>query len=84
MKLKITEADKKLHADICDFIKAHLIPDTSERALAIASQIVGQILALQDQRTMTSDKGLDLILVNIELGNQQVIKDLRSAGGRAN
>lgn len=42
--------------------------------LAIASYTVGQILALQDQRTMTPEMGMAIIQSNIESGNRYIIE----------
>lgn len=69
------DADKALHADITALIKRHLTPDTQHRVLAIAAQVVGQVLALQDQRIPT-DVHFQVILRNIEEGNQRVIDEL--------
>lgn len=78
-----SEADKALHVDIAALIKRHLTPDTSERVLAIASQVVGQVLALQDQRTMTKKMAFDVILSNIELGNQSALASIHETKGTA-
>jgi hypothetical protein len=75
------DADKALHADIGALIKRHLTPDTPERVLAIASQVVGQVLAMQDQRTMTTDQAFQIITANIEKGNVAVVQGLLDAEG---
>ena len=77
------DADKRLHADIAALIKRHLSPDTSDRVLAIASQVVGQVLAMQDQRKMTKDMALQIVMENIEAGNQAVIASLQNTKGSA-
>ena len=65
------------HSAFHDSLKAaltehqHLSPP---EMLAIASQFVGTLLALQDQRTMTAERGLDLIGKNIEIGNAMMIE----------
>lgn len=71
-----SDADRLFYEDATALIKRYLTPDTQERVLAIASQIVGKILAMQDQRTMTPERGLAIISANIEAGNQQVIANL--------
>jgi hypothetical protein len=76
-------ADKALHADIMALVQRHLTPDTSERVLAIAAQITGVVLALQDQRKMTLEMAWDLILANVEIGNQRVIANLHETKGHA-
>lgn len=76
-------ADHVLHRDIADLIKRHLTPDTSQRVLAIAAQIVGQVLAMQDQRKMTSEMAMQIVIQNIEIGNQGVIDSLHATKGQA-
>ncbi len=78
-----TEADRALHDDITALIKRHLTPDTSERVLAIAAQVVGQVLAMQDQRRMTADMAMQIIQTNIETGNAAVIASLHRTKGNA-
>lgn len=76
-------ADQALHRDIADLIKRHLTPDTPQRVLAIAAQVVGQCLALQDQRTMTADRAMQVVIANIEIGNRGVIDRLSDTKGTA-
>ena len=73
--------DRALHTDITALIKRHLTPDTQERVLAVAAQVVGQVIAMQDQRKMTRAMVMDLVLANIEAGNRQVIDSLLNAKG---
>lgn len=42
--------------------------------LAISSQFVGMLLAMQDQRTMTIDRAMATIERNIEIGNRTAIE----------
>lgn len=46
----------------------------SEEILAIVSIIVGMVLALQDQRTMTRERALQIVMRNIEVGNARMIE----------
>lgn len=82
---KPTDADRAFRDALLEFLKGHLVPDTQERFLAIAAHAVGQILALQDQRTMTREMGTQIIMDNIEAGNAEVINALLNspAKGRA-
>lgn len=43
--------------------------------LAIASQFVGQLVALQDAKTMTTDRAMQIVLGNIEIGNQEAVNN---------
>lgn len=52
--------------------------------LAILSHLVGQVVALQDQRKYTGAKVMELVAENIEAGNRAVIEKLLSeTGGHA-
>jgi hypothetical protein len=52
--------------------------------LAVASAVVGQLVALQDQRTMTPSMAMEIVASNIERANQDVIDGLRNSSvGRA-
>lgn len=49
--------------------------------LAITSNLVGQLVALQDQRVMTPAMAMDLVAKNIASGNSQVMNSLLIDGG---
>jgi hypothetical protein len=49
---------------------------SSEELLAVASNMLGKIIALQDQRTMTKDRALKIVCANLEMGNQHLIGEL--------
>lgn len=69
-----------------DDLKATLGRHTSLDAteiLAVASQFVGNLIALQDQRKVTPDMAMELVAKNIERGNAAAIDGLFSAGGNA-
>lgn len=51
--------------------------------LAIASYTVGQLVALQDQRTVTPAMAMEIVASNIEAGNLHVIEGLLDTGGSA-
>ena len=53
----------------------------ADEMLAGASQIVGTLIALQDQRKMTPDMALAVVQANIEAGNQQAMAEVMRAGG---
>lgn len=69
---------EKRHEDVMEDFKAVLTKHkdklSASEMLAISSQLVGQILALQDQRTMTAEAGLLTIQANIEQGNRDAIE----------
>lgn len=52
--------------------------------LALVSHLVGQLVALQDQRTMTSAMAMQIVVSNMEQGNREAIEPLLArAGGSA-
>jgi hypothetical protein len=78
----IVKPQAKHHAfrsKLIDLLEEHQNELTAQEMLAIASQFVGQLIALQDQRSMTPQQVLDLVQGNIEIGNQQVVSGLAGA-----
>lgn len=47
--------------------------------LAVASALVGQLIAMQDQRTMTQAMAMEIVARNIEGANQEVLDGLRNS-----
>lgn len=56
---------------------------TAEEMLAIGANMVGKLMALQDQRTMTRERALEIVIQNIESGNQQAVDELMKSRGSA-
>jgi hypothetical protein len=54
---------------------------TAEEMLAIGANMVGKLMALQDQRIMTRERALEIVIKNIEAGNQQVVAQLLQSKG---
>ncbi|MCB1460817.1 MAG: hypothetical protein KDJ48_16425 [Nitratireductor sp.] len=63
-------------ADLLDLLHKHSRDLPSDKMLAIAAYSVGQIIALQNQRTMTSDMAMDLVIANIQKGNQHALDEV--------
>ena len=75
---------EKFRNELLTLCQRHNADNKKETLLAIASYAVGQLIALQDQRTMTFDKAMQIVSANIEAGNQYVIRELAAAlGGKA-
>lgn len=55
----------------------------AQRILAIVSQFVGQLIALQDQRKITPDAALQIVQENIEIGNAAALLTLNNPEGSA-
>lgn len=53
-------------------------------ALALTAYITGGCIAMQDQRTMTAERAMEIVMRNIEGGNRAAMEQVLSAAGRAN
>lgn len=68
-----TPEQEKFMADL----KAQMPADMpAQQILAVVSQFVGQLIALQDKRVMTPDVAMQIVGQNIEIGNQAAILTL--------
>ena len=56
---------------------------SAQHLLAVASQFVGNLIALQDQRKMTPAMAMELVSRNIEIGNQVAVESLTNTEGSA-
>jgi hypothetical protein len=72
-----------LYRDLCALLNKHADKVTSRELLAVAANMLGKLLALQDQREMTTDLAMQIVLKNIEHGNKQVIEQLSKTKGNA-
>jgi hypothetical protein len=55
----------------------------ADHMLAMAAHMVGQIVALQDQRTMSRERALEIVTHNIEVVNAEVVASLDNTRGSA-
>jgi hypothetical protein len=84
MSLHIAKAEHEAaYQDLVALINRH--PGLSAiELLAVAANMVGKLMAMQDQRKLTVDEVKELVAKNIEGGNQQVIAVLAGQqAGRA-
>jgi len=71
------------YQDVCALVKKHAGNLTAQEVLAVAANMVGKLVALQDQRTTSTDKAMEIVRSNIEYGNQQVILEIEQSRGSA-
>jgi hypothetical protein len=63
-------------------LKEQMPPDMpAQRILAIVSQFVGQLIALQDQRKITPEMAMQIVGENIEIGNRAMMLTLNEPEG---
>lgn len=80
---KAKQAHEDFYQDLAALLKKHAGHLSALEMLAVASNAVGKIVALQDQRTTTPEQALEIVARNIEHGNQQTIAELMNSTGTA-
>src|SRR5262245_1576949 len=77
MKIKPGPEHEAMKLDLAAVLRKHSTRETSAvEMLAIASIMVGQLIALQDHQTMTTQMAMEIVLRNIEIGNVGAIDAL--------
>lgn len=78
LKETLTPRLKQAYKDMAEAMKApadkHSL--TSEEVLALLAYMVGTTIALQDQRTITPEMAMDLVIANLTAGNKHAVDDL--------
>lgn len=71
------------YQDICKLVSKHAAKVSAMELLAIAANMVGKMVAMQDQRSVTIDVAMKTVAANIEMGNQQALAEVSATRGRA-
>lgn len=71
-----TDAHKAFRTSLEGAIRTHGDTLDAVEILAILSNLVGQVIALQDQRCVSPDMAMALVARNIETGNAEVLHGL--------
>jgi hypothetical protein len=69
--------------DLVAVLNKHAGHLSAVEMLALASNAVGQIIALQDQRVMDKDAAMRIVKVNIAVGNEIAQRVLNEPEGHA-
>lgn len=69
--------------EVLALLKKHAGHLPAHEMLAVSAHIVGQIIAFQDQITMSPAMAMDLVSRNIEQGNAEAIAGLQKTRGSA-
>lgn len=78
-RVTATELHARFYQDLVALLQKYDAGMNLEEMLAIAANMVGKLIALQDQRTMTPARALEIVRRNIEEGNQQTMDSLLNA-----
>lgn len=71
------------YQELVALVRRHAGKLSSLELLAVAANMVGKLVAMQDQRTVTPAEAMDVVLKNMEHGNQQVVTQLEQHQGTA-
>lgn len=84
MSLHLAKPEHEVaYQDLCRLVNKHASKLTSLELLAVASNMLGKLVALQDQRTISPSKAMEIVAQNIERGNKQVLDQLANSKGTA-
>jgi hypothetical protein len=64
------------YQDLCALVNKHADKLTAFELLAIAANMLGKLVAYQDQRVVSPAVAMETVAVNIEMGNRQVLDQL--------
>lgn len=72
-----------VYQELIALVNKHAAKLDALEVLAVAANMVGKIVAMQDQRKVTPELAMDIVAKNIEVGNNQVIEELFKSSGKA-
>ncbi len=67
-----------LRQELVTVLRRHQDTLCPAELLAVSSQLVGNLIALQDETRISPDLAMEIVLQNIEEGNRAAIADLRA------
>ena len=71
------------YQDLCALVNKHADKLSAIELLAVASNMLGKLVAMQDQRTVSPAMAMEVVARNVESGNQPVLAQLSQSRGRA-
>lgn len=82
-KVEPTAIHQEFRNDMIALLTKHSGALPADAMLALASHLVGQLVAMQDQRKLTPAMAMELVAANIQAGNAEVIQGLQTPQGRS-
>ncbi len=71
------------YADLIALVAKHADQMTALELLAVAANMLGKMIAMQDHRVTTAEMAAEVVTKNMSLGNEQVLALLIEAAGTA-
>ena len=72
------------YQDFAALLKKHTGELPAIDMLAVAANLVGKLVAMQDQRKITPEVAMKTVAENIQAGNQQMLEQLAGTAGPRN
>jgi hypothetical protein len=83
-KLHIAAPEHEVaYQDLVALVRKHAEHLSSVEMLAVAANMLGKLVAMQDQRMLTPAMAMELVAQNIEEGNRQAIENIQQSKGNA-
>lgn len=83
MEVLVRPEHEVAYQDICALVSKHATELTAAELLAVAANMIGKLVAMQDQRTMSPKMAMKVVARNIEVGNRQVLGQIAKTKGSA-
>lgn len=84
MSLHRTKPEHEVaYQDLIKLVRKHSDKLSSLELLAVAANMLGKLVALQDQRSVSPAMAMEVVARNIEHGNKTVLDQLSQSAGRA-
>jgi hypothetical protein len=84
MSLHLAKPEHEVaYQDLVRLVSKHASKLTSKEILAVAANMLGKLVAMQDQRMITPAMAMEIVAHNLEHGNKQVLDQLSSSKGIA-
>lgn len=71
------------YQDLVQLMRKHSDKLTALEMLAVAANLVGKLVAMQDQRTITPQLAMETVALNLDAGNRDVLDQLSKTAGQA-
>lgn len=80
MSVRIAKPEHEVaYQDLCALVSKHADKLSSLELLAIGANMIGKLVAMQDQRTVTPEIAMETVARNIEAGNRMVLEQLSAS-----
>lgn len=84
MSLQLAKPEHEVvYQELVDLVKRHAGKLSAIEMLAVAANMLGKMIAMQDQRSVTPATAMKIVADNIEHGNKMVLDKLSKSDGRA-